>query len=244
MPGKKRILITASINTSLLTELAAKGLEADVIPFIETSVIKTKKTQQQIEHVLNKHANVIFTSNNAVKAVVEKLQHHKPGWNIYCIGNTTKTLAEEHFGKDSIVATADDGTALANKIIAQHNQPADVYFFCGNKRRDELPKLLKQNNITVNEVEVYTTTILEHSVEVNYDAVLFFSPSAVQGFFANNSIEDKTVLFAIGNTTANEIKKFSENEIIVSDKPDKKALIEKAAQHFRIADSRLRGNDV
>lgn len=232
MPGKKRILITASINTSLLNELAAKCFEVDVIPFIETSVIKTKKTQQQIEHVLNKHANVIFTSNNAVKAVAENLQHHKPDWKIYCIGNTTKTLAEEYFGNDSIIATADDGTALANRIITQKGKLNEIYFFCGDKRRNELPGLLKQNNITVNEIEVYTTTMLEYTVEKNYDAVLFFSPSAVQGFFVHNSIEEKTALFAIGNTTANEIKKFVKNEIIVSDKPGKNELAEKVIAYF------------
>ena len=172
MPGKKRILITASINTSLLNELAASDFEADVVPFIETFFVKTEEVQQQIKNVLNKQANVIFTSNNAVKAVVENMQHYKPRWKIYCIGNTTKALAEEYFGKDAIAATADDGTALAKKIIPEQNQPLEVYFFCGDKRRNELPDLLKENNIIVNEIEVYITTILEHSVEKNYEAVL------------------------------------------------------------------------
>jgi len=226
------ILITASINPSLINELVAKGFKVDIIPFIQINAIKTKKIQQQIDDVLNKQAIIIFTSNNAVNAVTEYLQHHKPNWNIYSIGNTTKALIEKFFGKASILATGDDGTALANNIITQQNPPREVYFFCGNKRRHELPDLLKQNNITVQEIEVYTTTILAHSIEKSYDAVLFFSPSAVQGFFTNNSIDDKTVLFAIGNTTANEIKKFSKHKIITSDKPDKKHLLEKVIECF------------
>ena len=67
----------------------------------------------------------------------------------------------------------------------------------------------------------------------DYDAVVFFSPSAVEGFFKNNSLNDKTVLFAIGNTTAEEIKKYSGNKIVISDKPGKKEVIEKVIRFFK-----------
>jgi uroporphyrinogen-III synthase len=232
MRGNISILITTAVNTSLVDELVAKGFDVDVIPFIQINTIKTKKIQQQIADALMFDATVIFTSNNAVNAVTEYLQNQKPNWSIYCIGNTTKALIEKLFDEASIVATGDDAGTLANKIIRQQKLSREVYFFCGDKKRNELPELLKQNNIKVNEVEVYTTTILNHSVEKKYDAVLFFSPSGVQGFFENNSGNEKTVLLAIGDTTANEIKKFSKNKIIVSDKPGKKELVEQVVIYF------------
>ncbi|MEO8712994.1 MAG: uroporphyrinogen-III synthase, partial [Parafilimonas sp.] len=108
----------------------------------------------------------------------------------------------------------------------------ELYFFCGDKRRDELPELLLQNNIAVNEVEVYTTTIFPHTVEKDYDGILFFSPSAVEGFFENNSVPENSILFAIGNTTAEEIKKFTNNKIVVSVKPGKQNLFEKMIEYF------------
>lgn len=233
MPGKTSILITATISAALINELIAKDLEVDIIPFIQTNAVRTEKIQLQVNPILSLNATIVFTSNNAVHAVAEYLQNLKPNWRIYCIGNTTKALAEAYFGKDSIVATANDGTALANKIIARQKPSEEVYFFCGDKRRDDLPALLKQNNFTVNEIEVYTTTILTHSVEKTYDGILFFSPSAVQGFFDSNALNDTTVLFAIGNTTGAAIKQYTGNRIVISDKPGKKELIGLVIDYFK-----------
>jgi uroporphyrinogen-III synthase len=56
-------------------------------------------------------------------------------------------------------------------------------FSAANKRRNELPLVLTQYNIAVHELEVYTTTILEHITFKTYNGILFFSPSAVEGFF-------------------------------------------------------------
>ena len=230
--GNPTILITGEIKESLLNKMISKGISADVIPFIKTAIIQTKKIQQQIENILTLNTTVVFTSKNAVEPVSEYLQNKKPNWKIYCIGNTTRMLIEKYFGKGSIVSIADDATALAKKIIAD-KKATEIYFFCGDKRRDELPELLSKNNIAVNEVEVYTTTILHHTIKKDYDGILFFSPSAVEGFFENNTVNKRSILFAIGNTTAEEIKKFTENNIVVSNKPDKKELLEKMIEFFK-----------
>ena len=230
-PNDPTILITREIDESLLNELASNGITADVIPFIHTEIIRERKVQAQIENVLKLQTTVVFTSINAVEAVSEHLHNKKPNWKIYCTGNTTRLSVEKSFGKESVSATAEDATVLAGKIIAD-KLTSEVYFFCGDKKRNELPGLLKENNIRVTEIEVYRTTINHHKAEKEYDAILFFSPSAVNGFFENNSIKEKTVLFAIGNTTAEEIKKFAENEIVVSDMPGKKELIEKMILFF------------
>ncbi|MEO8713288.1 MAG: uroporphyrinogen-III synthase, partial [Parafilimonas sp.] len=134
------ILITGEINESLLNKMNSKGINGDVIPFIKTEIIQTKKNQQQIENILTRSTIVVFTSKNAVEAVSKYVQNKKPDWKIYCIGNTTRILIEKYFGKESIASIADDATALAKKIIAD-KKINEIYFFCGDKRRDELPEL-------------------------------------------------------------------------------------------------------
>jgi uroporphyrinogen-III synthase len=218
------ILITAEINESLLHELTSQGFKADIIPFIKIEIVRSKQLQEQIENILKENAVIVFTSSNAVEAVGDYIQNKKLSWEIYCIGNTTKNSVIKYFGDNAVEATANNAAALAEKLISDKEK--HVYFFCGDKRRDELPDLLSRHNIIVNEIEVYTTIIHQHKIEKDYDAVLFFSPSAVQGFFKNNVIKEKTVLFAIGNTTADEIKKFSGNKIVVTNKPGKKELVE------------------
>jgi uroporphyrinogen-III synthase len=232
MRNNPDILITAEINESLCKKITAEKLHADVIPFIQTKTIRTKKVQQKIKYVSTLNSTVIFTSSNAVEAVQEHLQNKKPAWKIFAVGNSTGSLVKEIFNEEAVIGVADNALALAEKIIPYKSSINEVYFFCGDKKRDELPALLTKNNIAVNEVEVYTTTILQHKIKKDYDGILFFSPSAVKGFFENNAVVKNTALFAIGNTTAEEIKMFSTNNIIVSDKPGKQDLINKVIEYF------------
>jgi uroporphyrinogen-III synthase len=54
----------------------------------------------------------------------------------------------------------------------------------------------------------------------------------VESFFSSNQLTQKTILFAIGNTTAKEIKKHSNNQIVVSDEPGKENLARKMMEYF------------
>jgi uroporphyrinogen-III synthase len=231
-PGNPTILITADIDQSLLNEITSKGFVIDVIPFIKTESIQTEKIQQAIENVSTLNATVVFTSSNAVEAVYHFIQNKKVNWKIYCVGNATKSLIENLFTDSTVIAVADNAARLAQQLIINKENISEIYFFCGDKKRNELPELLTQNNIVVHEIEVYSTIILQHVIEKDYDGILFFSPSAVEGFFSKNTINLSTVLFAIGNTTADEIKKYSENKIIVSDTSAKNRLIEKVVVYF------------
>jgi uroporphyrinogen-III synthase len=234
--NNQHILITADVDELLLQELRENGFVADVIPFIQTEIIKTKNLQQQIEHIAKLNAYVVFTSKNAVTAVSEYLSNKKQNWKIYCIGNTTKALVEKSFSESFIAGVGNNATEIAEKIIADNNIN-ELYFFCGDKRRNELSELLKEKSIVVTEVEVYTTTILRNKVDKNYAVILFFSPSAVEGFFSSNILSDETILFAIGQTTTDEIKKYSTNKTVISNNPGKKDLIEKVMAFFSSANS-------
>lgn len=176
-------------------------------------------------------AAVVFTSMNAVEAVADELQEQQPDWRIYSIGNTTQKLAKKYFGEHSIAGTANSAAELA-ELIVEEGYDEEVIFFCGDQRRDELPDILRNNDIEVNEIVVYETVAVPHKVEKQYHGILFFSPSAVESFFSNNKVKESTVLFAIGNTTAKAIKKFSNNKIIISNEPGKDSLFQKMMEYF------------
>jgi uroporphyrinogen-III synthase len=228
---KASILSTRLIDETLIKQAKSKNILLDVLSFIETETIDSLDVYEEIESILLESAVVVFTSMNAVEAVGAHLYDYKPDWKIYCIGNATKKWVVEYFGENLIAGTAKDAVELAEKII-EDDITDEVIFFCGDKRRDELPALLNEQGIEVNEIIVYQTNLLPHKVEKNYDGILFFSPSAVESFFSTNTLTDKTILFAIGNTTASAIKKFSNNKIIVADEAGKSNLIEKAVEYF------------
>ena len=232
MPKNKvTILSTRPLPASVIDAAAQQGVSINVQSFIETEAIQSIEVQQEIEQALIQNAVVVFTSMNAVEAVAEYMSDEMPDWMIYCIGQATQDLVKKHFGEDSIAGTADNAVELA-RLVAEEDYIDEVIFFCGDQRRDELPDILRSNDIEVNEIMVYHTIATPHLINRKYNGILFYSPSAVNIFFSNNNPGEETHLFAIGKTTAAAIKKYSLNNIITGDKPGKENLVEKAINYF------------
>lgn len=225
------ILSTRPVFGKQLDNALAKGVRISVQSFIETSAVQNIEVQQELESISVQEAIVVFTSMNAVEAVIGMLDGHIPDWHIYCMGNTTQQLVAAYFGEDAIAGTGNDAVELAETLI-ENEVPDEVIFFCGNLRRDELPARLHQERIDVQEIVVYETTAIHHKVEEAYDGILFFSPSAAESFFATNQLPSHTVLFAIGTTTRDAIARFTQNRIVVSGQPGKDVLVDLAVKYF------------
>lgn len=225
------ILCTRPLPQPLLDAALDAGIQIDVSPFIETESILTVEVQQEIEQASLQAVPVVFTSMNAVDAVTVFLDGHQPGWEIYAIGTATARLVKAYFGEAAIAGTANDAAALAD-VIAGKDHIDEVVFFCGDQRREELPAILREHEIEVTEIVVYQTIALPHKVEKSYHGILFFSPSAVQSFFQKNKPLPETILFAIGNTTANEITKYATNKVIISNEPGKENLVHTMIEYF------------
>lgn len=154
--------------------------------------------------------NAIFTSQNAVKAFFAQGENSTAHINCFCVGQKTKLLLEENGQK--VIKNAENAQKLAKIIVKEHKNEA-FQFFCGNKKREELPQLLTANNIKIDEIEVYKTTANAKSFNTAFDAVLFFSPSGVNSFFSQNKI-GRALAVCIGNTTATAAEKHTQNIII------------------------------
>jgi len=230
--AKPIILCTGPVEEALLLSPEYKDADIDVIPFTTISTELPESTERQIKDLLAKKMVVIFTSSNAVKSVADYMKKPPKEWAIFCIGNTTYSLAKKYFGEENIKETAPTAAKLAEKILPVIKEK-EVIFFCGNLRRNELPDALRSKNIEVKEVIVYKTSLVPVSINKRYDAVLFFSPSAAESFFSKNSVPRNTTLFVMGETTAVSIKKYSTNPIITGDEPDKNKLISQAIKFVR-----------
>ena len=172
--------------------------------------------------------NIIFTSKNAVKIVLSnKIAAELKSRKIFCVGEkTAATLANTGL---EIAEKAQNASALAEKIV-QNYKEEDFLFFCGKKRREELSDKLKNDQVVLNEIEVYDTHIVPKRIDRIFDGVLFFSPSAVTSFFQENKIEE-SVVFCIGTTTAAEAKKYSD-KIVVASKPTIENVIVQVVKHL------------
>ena len=230
MQNKIQILSTKKISDSLIGVAGENNICIDQLSFIETKEIVTKETRERIFELSKQKADVIFTSSKAVNAVA-KLIPGKVFWKIFCIEPATKTSVENYFEKGCIADTAKNADDLADKIISD-NSVKEIMFFCGNQRRNSLPEKLRNNEIKVEELVVYKTIEKPELVSKNYDGILFFSPSAVRSFFTLNKIKEVTTLFAIGNTTAEELKLFTKAKIIIAENPDHEEIISDVIKYY------------
>jgi len=233
--AKYKVLSTKKLEP-LLIELAK---ESD-IEIIEHEAVKVnpilsqEKWQAILGIIESKKEFVVFTSSNAVSALKKYLNDYvapfQTRWKIFSLsGKTRQALEKTSFG--TIIGTADYGKDLAQKIIEK--EVSEVAFFCGNKRRDELPKMLTEAGIKVHEIVVYETDETPFAAEKEIDAVLFFSPSAVKSFFSINQLKVDVVCFAVGKTTADSIQHFTNNKIIICEQPSQEMMLASVTIYFK-----------
>ncbi|WP_106791570.1 uroporphyrinogen-III synthase [Aquimarina sp. Aq78] len=209
------------LSTKKLSAAQKELLLNTGIGFVEYEAITIKLLEINIEDTVQ---NAIFTSKNAVKAIKNSGMVVS---NCFCVGDNTKKLLQEN--DLNVVETAQNASDLAEIIIKKYKNDSFL-FFCGNLRRDELPDLLEQNNVEVKEQIVYKTHLKSNKFNRTFDGILFFSPSGIQSYVSENKIEE-SVSFCIGNTTASEAKKYTDN-IIVANKPTVENVIVQAVKYF------------
>jgi len=220
------VLSTRPLSAPLIGEAAAKGITIDVIPFIGVAKLQEETLAKQLGTLARQPLTAIFTSANAVTAIgntVTAIGNAAP-WKIFCISGATRRAAAERFGEKAIAGVADSAVELAAMIIGSE-PPKECWFFCGDKRREDLPERLKTAGWQVHEVVVYHTILTPQHIAKPYDAILFFSPSAVESFFSMNAIAPQVRLFAIGKTTAAAIHDKCPNPVSISERPDEQILI-------------------
>lgn len=218
---KARILSTKKLTPDQKRHLFGAGFHV-----VEQNFISIVPLKFEIEHVPE---NVIFTSTNAVRLVVNHSKNDiLKTKNTFCVGEKTAAFVKKNGFK--VVETAHYGANLAEKIAANH-QDENFMFFCGEKRRPELPDFLRKNNISLTEVHIYDTKPLPKKTDAFFDGVLFFSPSAVRSYFSLNELYEATA-FCIGKTTASEAGKYTE-KIITATKPTVENVIVQVVKHFK-----------
>ena len=215
---KKYLLSTRPLPKAVIEEAAEKNVIIEELSFIATKPVHDKAVFQKIKTLAGEKHTVVFTSMNAVEALIHQVGS-TPDWKIYSLGNTTRKLIEEAWGPDKIIASAENAQRLGERLI--DDGVGEVIFFCGNIRRDELPNKIRSEGGKMEEVVVYETEETPSILTKDYEGILFFSPSAVHAFFSSNKPGKNTVLFAIGKTTEEAIRQHKGKKIVVASVSDK-----------------------
>jgi hydroxymethylbilane synthase len=177
--------------------------------------------------VRNEIKNVIITSKNAVEALLHNFSAIELQFkNIYCVGRRTKRLVEKRIGK--VTHTESNAKKLANYLV-EYIEGTEVTYFCSDLRLDDLPNILSENNITVNEVEAYQTKFDADKVDAKVEGVMFYSPSTVESYLKQNKATG--IAFCIGETTAKAASQYFE-DVRIAKVPTVESVIELVNDYF------------
>lgn len=173
--------------------------------------------------------NVVITSQKAVEALLFNGDPRRFKFkNIYCVGRKTKRLVQRKIGK---VRHAEINANLLAKYLLTHIEGKELTFFCSDQRLDDLPDMLSEKGIKVNEVVAYQTKYSPSTVEDKTEGILFFSPSAVRSYNMKNNADK--IAFCIGETTAEEARKHFK-EVRTSKFPSLEGVVELVNAHYKV----------
>lgn len=236
---KHKILSTKKLDPDVRDWAAGQGLDVNEQEFITIRPLLSKDLHAQIIAFAETGRTVIALTSAQAVEMLERYMHvgdtvYVIAWKAYCLsGKTKEALLGSRWLKADIKGEAQHAAALAQEIIRQGEK--ELVFFCGNRRRKELPALLQEAGVRVHEIVLYETLETPEVAAGDIEAVLFFSPSAVQSFFSVNQLSSSAVCFAIGDTTARSIADHTDNRVITSEAPTQEMLL--AAVHFYFQNS-------
>ena len=226
---QRRILSTKLLPQQLIDKAANAGLAMDCVPFISTSPIIAEDLIEELKSTASGVQHIVFTSARAVTAVADQLIQIPSQWLVYCVSGATQQEVKARFPAVRIAATADDAAALAKHIKAIGDVKS-VTFFCGDIVLPTLEDVLEPG-IAIKRITVYKTALTPVKAAEDYEALLFFSPSAIDSYLSLNHIHPDAVLFTIGKTTASRLKDYP-NKIITCHTPDANSMVQQVVEYY------------
>jgi uroporphyrinogen-III synthase len=222
------VLSTKSLPSETISYARLKGIELVCTDFIEIIPIKFDDS-----HIPALFDSVVFTSANAVKnfllhADVKTLLANKKIFSIS--GKTLELLNANGYEAYSV---ADNSLLLGQLIVQSHTKA--ILHVCGNMKLNTLETELSHADIKYVPLVVYQTrAVKQPKLHIQPRAIMFYSPSGIDSFLDQNTIDPKTICCCIGHTTANALTaKLPAAHILVSTKPLAEAMIDTLADALK-----------
>lgn len=155
---------------------------------------------------------LIFTSKNAIYS----LESFNQNWKkipSYAIAPKTADIIKQLGGNLVFTGITSHGNDFAKELI-DFLKNKKVLYIKALKTVSNLPDILKQNEVLLDELVAYETSCKKIDVELEKNSIFIFtSPSSVECFFKQYSWDDSYKAIVIGKTTAKFLPKNIKYEI-------------------------------
>jgi uroporphyrinogen III methyltransferase/synthase len=250
----RRIVITRSAAQSeaIARELALRGAIPMVVPLVSFAEPEDFAVLDAAIAEMEKFDWIVFTSAQAVRAVVKRSGELKNAMNwtgggsrVAAVGSVSAEAAREAGFSVEYVAETHTGAALAAEL-GERLRGAKVLLPRSDRANPDLPPALKLCGAQVTEVVAYRTLRptgidqrkLQQIADGGADAILFFSPSAVQHFaelFGDKQLrvlQDKLAIAAVGPVTASALSDSGVTRMVVAGDTTARAVVQAVEGHF------------
>lgn len=201
-------------DKSPYSELSEKNnLKIDFRPFIQVEGMPVKEFRQTRIDILA-HTGVIFTSRTAVDnyfRLAEELRLTIPDtMKYFCISEATAFYLQKYivYRKRKIFYGNGTFTNLMESIKKHKDEKFLVPL--SDTHKEEIPKKLEQAKIAYTKAIMYRTVSADLSdlADVNYDMLVFYSPSGIKSLFENfpDFKQNNTQIATFGPKTAKAVK--------------------------------------
>jgi len=213
----KKILVSQpkpQTDKSPYFDLAEKmGLKIDFRPFIQVDGVSTKEFRQQRIDILE-HTAVIFTSRTAIDnyfRIAEELRLTIPEtMKYFCISESVAYYLQKYivYRKRKIFYGKISFTDLMEIVVKHKDEKFLVPL--SDVHKPEIPKSLDKAKIKYTKAIMYRTVSSDLSdlSDVNYDVLVFYSPSGIKSLFENfpDFKQNETKIAAFGPVTTKAVK--------------------------------------
>jgi uroporphyrinogen-III synthase len=227
------------------THLTEHKFNCLFVPVLEHCLTHIEDLRSMLNNKGEIYTGLVVTSKRAVYALSQAWQSldttARQTWierPVFTVGPSTANLVRE-LGLRPVGETSGCAQKLGQEIIQQlqdsrYQKPVRLLFLVGDKRRDELPAMMKNASIIMDEILVYETQLRKDLEDAIQDIistlsqenwVVVFSPSGSKALdilyhHLQKKNYSKPRIAAIGQTTSKHLKDRGYEVDAVADKPD------------------------
>ena len=254
----KRVVVTRAIEqtSDLSARLRAHGAIPISLPLVSFAPPASYSPLDAALSQLHSFDWIIFTSANAVHAVASRAAHlgislhqkfsssqNRP--QITVVGPATKSEAAAAGLPADYVAKTHLGVALAEEL-GDRLRNKSVFLPRSDRANPDLPAALRKRGAKLTEVIAYRTippadtnqSRVNAVIDGEADAILFFSPSAVNNFAALTgrerlaTLQNRMAMVAVGPITARALNEIGAHHVTIAADTTTAAVVDALANHF------------
>ena len=219
MPSEPLVLLTRpeGENRGLATRLAVAGIASQELPCIRIEPLADPAPLRDALLALTADDLLVITSRAGARAVAVALGGQVCAAPAAVVGPATGAACRAAGLRVVFSPSVPSGTALAEQLPLPRGA---VLLARSDRAAAEPAAILRSRGAIVGEVVAYRTVALPVDRVPAADAVVFASPSAVEGFAAAKARPGVAIAIAIGPTTADRVRALLGTEPIVATPDD------------------------